>query len=660
MLTFCLLSLFALAGPALLLAQFQQPTQDELKMTADPKAPGAAAVYLYREETTDDTYHFHSYYARIKVLTEKGKDLATVRIPYEHGKFQVAAIQGRTIHADGTVIPLTAKPSDLLDSKTTTHQFNEMVFNLPSVEVGSILEYRLQLRYSEDTVSSPQWDIQQPYFVHKAHYLFNPVFAATNTVVDNHGQVADGLMYASRLDPGQAVVHDALNRFTLDVTDIRALPDEDWMPPLNSIKLSIKFYYTSAQSGSGYWQAEGKYWAREVDRFASPSSQLKKAVSDIVAPTDSPEQKARKIYAAVMKLKNTDFIQTGPDRGPDAEKRKANKDATSVWKQSSGSGDDLALLFVALGRAAGLKVWPMQVVNRDRATFEDTYLSTEQLDDFIAVVEIDGKDVFVDPGQSICSFGDLHWKHELASGFQLGEKGATISTTPASPPKANATQRFADLIVDTHGNVEGTAQFEFSGQEALYWRQLALQVAEGEVKKQFDEWIRAKLPAGVEADLDHFKNLDNADSHLVAIVKISGSLAAAAGKRILLPGEFFESRASHPFVAEVRRAAPVDLQYTAMVQDDVIYHLPEGLELESPLRAVNVSWPDHGSMQISANTKDGAINVARTFVRNFALLEAGDYRALRDFYQKVAAADQQQLVLTNAPVATSTPAAKGN
>jgi hypothetical protein len=34
-------------SPALLsFAQFQPPTPDELKMTADPKAPGAAAVYL--------------------------------------------------------------------------------------------------------------------------------------------------------------------------------------------------------------------------------------------------------------------------------------------------------------------------------------------------------------------------------------------------------------------------------------------------------------------------------------------------------------------------------------------------------------------------------------------------------------------------------------
>jgi hypothetical protein len=41
-------------------------------------------------------------------------------------------------------------------------------------------------------------------------------------------------------------------------------------------------------------------------------------------------------------------------------------------------------------------------------------------------------------------------------------------------------------------------------------------------------------------------------------------------------------------------------------------------------------------------------------VRGFTFAKAEEYQDLRGFYQKVAAADQQQLVLTSAP------AAKGN
>jgi len=122
----------AVCSSTVLLAQFQPPAPEELKMTSDPKAPGADAVYLYREETTDDALHFHSYYERIKILTEKGKELATISIPYERGPFKVTDIKGRTIHADGTIVPLTAKPADLVDEKSSARQVNSMVFTLPA------------------------------------------------------------------------------------------------------------------------------------------------------------------------------------------------------------------------------------------------------------------------------------------------------------------------------------------------------------------------------------------------------------------------------------------------------------------------------------------------------------------------------------------------
>jgi len=165
---------FATLSPIAASAQFQQPTDEELKMTADPKAPGAAAVYLDYREVTNDPQHFLSVYARIKVLTEKGKELATVELPYLRGETKVTEIQGRTIHPDGTIVPLAVKPEDLMIVKTGDRQLQRRVFTLPSVEVGSILEYRFDVNYDDGIVSSPQWKIQQKYLVHKAHYQFTP------------------------------------------------------------------------------------------------------------------------------------------------------------------------------------------------------------------------------------------------------------------------------------------------------------------------------------------------------------------------------------------------------------------------------------------------------------------------------------------------------
>jgi hypothetical protein len=642
----CLTSAF----PALLSAQFQSPSKEELEMTSDPKAPGADAVYLYREEKTDDNLHYHSYYVRLKVLTEKGKELATVRTPYERRNFKVTDIQGRTIHSDGIVIPLTTKPSDLTDVKTKDFQVNTMVFTLPNVEVGSILEYRLQIRYEDNTVSSPTWQIQQAYFVHKAHYQFEPS-RNLDSITDSRGNLANNLMYALILSDGTKMKHDVSGRFSLDVDDIPPIPKDDWMPPLNTINWRAEFYYSGYPTGAEFWRNEGKRWTKETDRFADLGKSLKNAVAELVDASDSDEQKARKIYTAVMKLDNTDFTREKSSAERKSEKLKAIRNAEDVWLQKSGTSDDLALLYVALARAAGLHVYPVQVVNRDRAIFDPNYLTLSQLDDYIVDVVLNGKDVYLDPGQKMCPFGLLHWKHSFASGLRLTDAGPVAATTPMGSYTTTAFERVADLNIDDAGNLKGTARFILTGQEALYWRQLSVRNDESEVKKQFDEAIRAYMPDGVQADFNHFIALSDYNSNLVAMVDVSGNLGTATGKRFFLPGLFFEAHARHPFVAQDKRTTLVDVHYPKLESDQVTYHLPTGFAVETAPQVADIAWPSHAVFKVKTSVSGNDVTVARTVAFNFAVLPSKDYGDLHDFYQKVATADQQQLVLTRAQVA---------
>jgi hypothetical protein len=442
-----------------------------------------------------------------------------------------------------------------------------------------------------------------------------------------------------------------VGRYSVDLADIPAIPDDDWMPPINTFRWRVEFYYTHAQTGQDFWESEGKRWAKDTEHFANPTGMLKNAVSQIVSPADTDEQKARKIYDAVMKLDNTRFSRRKSEAERKAQKLKEIKGAEDVWKQQSGSDDEITLLYIALARAAGLKVWPMKVVDRNRALFDPRYLSINQLDDYIAIVEIGGKDVYLDPGQKMCPFGMLHWTHELASGFRLSEKGAEFGTTPAGTYKDAAVERNADLTIDPDGSLKGTVRFNMTGPDALYWRQIALENDPDEVKKQFNESVQNDFPDGVQAELDHFIGLDDYKGVLMGVVKVSGNMGTATGKHVFLPGLFFESRAKHPFVAEEKRTAPVDVHYAKLQQDDVTYHLPPSFTLESAPQGASPAWPNHAVLKISSKTEGDSVDVTRVLAYNFVLLDPRNYSDLHDFYQKVAAADQQQLVLTRAPIA---------
>jgi hypothetical protein len=666
--------LLALTSPALLLAQFQQPTNEELKMTADPKAPGAAAVYLNIEEIDNDPIHFRTVYVRIKVLQEKGKELATVQLPYMRADWQVTDIKARTIHSDGTVIPLEGKPEELLVAKTTTKEGDKLkitrkILTLPSVEVGSILEYRYQIRYDDNHFSSPSWEIQRPYFVHHARYAFTPFKAflpggqGTNRyLIDERGRAVNTLIWWPILPSGVAMKTDVAGVYRLELTDIPAIPDEEWMPPINGLLYHVTFYYKAASGTVDFWIDEAKYWSKKVDHFAEPSNAIRAAVAGLVLPTDSNLDKAKKLYKAVQALDNTDFSRKKTESELKQLNLKAAKHAEDTWAQKSGSSQDIALLYLAMLRAAGLTASDMKIVDRSRRIFAFGYLDFDQLDDDIIVATIDGKELLLDPGEKICPFQTLHWKHSLATGIGQGDHIRSLSTTAEQNYPDNKVVRTGDITLDEHGAITGSFNFVMRGQGALYWRQTSLRNDPDELKKSFDRWLGSIVPEGVEAHVDHFVGLDDPEVNLLAFVKVRGSLGASTAKRLLLPGFFFETRGHQPFVNQEKRLEPVDMHFPDQVLDQIVYHLPAGISVEGAPQDNKIAWAGHAVLTTKSVAAPGQITIARLLSRAFTTAKPEEYQALRDFYQKVAASDQAQLVLTkSAPAPAPAPTApKGN
>lgn len=653
-------AMIAVVFPILAIAQFQQPTPDELKMTSDPQAPGASAVYLNLEETTDDNLHYKSFYARIKVLTEKGKELATVEIPYG-GQFKIDDIKARTIHPDGTIIPLDGKPEDLLSMKSGEEKFGKKVFTLPSVEVGSILEYRYDMRYPDEYESSPHWDIQdtdRPYFIHKAHYSFTPFKAfmkgSDNTtsrfLEDDKGRILNNLVWWVNLPKGASVISDARGRFTLDVTDIPPVPNEQFMPPMESVLYKVWFYYKGSYTAEQFWADEAKRWSKEVDHFAEPSGAIHAAVNGIVAANDSEMDKAKKLYDAVEALDNTDYSREKSQSEMKQLKIKVAKRAEDTWAQKSGNSENIALLYLAMLRAAGVEAYAMKVKNGSEGAFDPAYMDADQFDDTLVILVNGGKDILVDPGEKMCPFRTVSWRHSDVGGMRQSSKGAAFAFTPRQIYPDNTTVRVGDLMLDDHGAVTGQFTFTMTGQEAMRWRQIALENDDTEVKKRFDHELEQIVPDGIEAHVDHFLGMDKPDLNLMAVVKVKGSMGAVTSKRLLLPGFFFESGGHTPFVKEEKRLTPVDMKYAERITDQVAYHLPAGVSVEGAPQDGDISWQGHAVCVVKTKSTPGELIVARSLARGFAMAKPEEYQDLRGFYAKVASNDGQQIVLRAAPV----------
>lgn len=648
--------------------KFQEPTREELQMTSDPKAPGAPAVYLYREEKTDNGAHYVSSYARIKVLTELGKERATIEVPYVPGVTAVPIIEGRTIHSDGTVVSLTGKAEDLLVVKNDKQHFKEAVFTLPSVEVGSVLEYKWTIPltggkvsgirdeaeegyYSSALASSiPVWDVQTDLYVHKEHFYYNPLGDLERNVVGNQithytdGELASYLLFSSRLPAGVKLQASPNKDYSLDVQDVPASPHESNAPPESNLRYGVRFYYTPYVSADTYWDNEQKRWSKSLDDNAATTGTIRTAASEATSGADTAEAKARKLYDFVQSIENTNFTRAKSE----AERKQLRlkrelKRAEDILSEKSGSGNDLAALYLALARAAGLEAYGVKVADRDESIFDPNYLSLSQLDSLLVLLRIDGKDVYVDPGEKLCPFGQLHWKHTLAGGLAQNAKGPVY--TPPNQSKDAITAHTVDLIVDAQGAISGTVKILMSGPEALYWRQLNLLTDPDEMSRQFSESLHQLLPQGISIELGKFQGMETSAGYLSATAKVSGQLGVPTGKRMVLPAFFFSQGARPQFVADEKRESAVDLHYAEQVIDDAVYHLPPGLTVEGAPQPAQLPWPDHAALVVKTQPGTGTIELKHIFARAFVLLDAKEYPALHDYYQKVAATDQQQLVL---------------
>ena len=651
--------------------QWIKPTPEELSMTSQPQVPGASAVYLNRNETTDDQIHVFSIYVRLKVLNDHGKELANVELKYAHvnegSGTKIENIEGRTIHSDGTIIPFTGKPYDKLIEKTQGAKVMAKVFTLPDVEVGSILEYRYRLTLEDNWFLAPQWYIQSDLFTRKAHYSWRPTDKQLVSNVDG-GQLTNSIAWTPILPagtelkqtrlPASQIGHDGQLIFDLDIENVPPAPEEEYMPPISSFTYRVLFYYTPYRTGDEYWKNTGKHWAKQQDKYMGPGPVVSAAVKDIVAPADTPDQKLRKLYAAVMKLENTAYTRRHTSAEEKAQGLKEAQTADDVWTRKRGTDDQIAGLFVAMARAAGFKAYLAAVTNRGRSLFLRSYLNISQLDDLIAIVDVDGKDLLLDPGTRFCPYGHLAWVHTLAEGIRQTTTGTDFFHTPGEPYSFSRVQRVANLSLSPEGELSGTMTMSYAGDPALRWRHRSLEGDSASLEREIQTSVENIVPPGVEVKVTSIDKLEDYEQPLVAHLEVKGTLGSATGKRVLLPGDIFVSSAKPTFPHE-KREIPVYFEYARVTQDAVRIKFPQTLSVESLPTPEKSTFEKLIAHNVSIESTPTSVTVRRDFILGEVLFLADKYPSLRDYYSKMENKDQESVVLTNAP-ATPKPTPSGN
>ena len=373
------------------------------------------------------------------------------------------------------------------------------------------------------------------------------------------------------------------------------------------------------------------------------------AVSQAISPTDTAEQKARKIYSYVQKIKNLTFTENeGALEEFLSRESREKRTVDDILATNKGYRDEIARLFWAMARAANLQAYMMHVADRDEYFFQQNIPNPSQLTSEIVIVMVDGKEMFVDPGTPLCPFGHLAWQHTGTQGIRQTANGSTaLASTPQANYKDAISKRVGNIAISEDGDAKGSLGIGWAGEEALVLRLRGLKTDPAGRKKELEDELQAMLPQGATVQLVSAEGWEDEDKQLSATFKVEiPSYASNAGKRMLVPTNLFESRNRQPF-AHGERKQPVYFNFPYLLMDETTINFPASFHMEN-LPEVQPVRTDYSLYTLTHMAQGNSVKISRTYAMGGIAFQQSEYAALRKFFDGVNAGDTQSLVLTSA------------
>ena len=623
------------AFPHSLIAAIDVPpvAPEEMKMTSEPLAPGAAAVVLYREVDRNDKEFRQFSFVRIKVLKDEGRKWADVELQYVKGAEAISDINARTIQPDGKVVPFSGKPFDKTVVKAKGIRYLAKTFTMPDVQVGSIIEYSYTDAWS-DYLYDSHWILSDDLFTKHARFSLIP--SGDYTVRWIWKELPAGCA-GPKLDKG--VIH-------LEADNIPAFETEDYMPPENELKSRVDFIYSniSEKDPDKYWKKIDKPLYEAVQEFVDKRKAMEKAVAGIVQPADAPEVKLEKLYARVQQIRNLSYEEEKTTQEQKREKLKEIRTVEDVWKHGYGDGGEITWLYLALVRAAGFEADPVFVSRRNEYFFSPATPDSNRLNDTVVLVKLGDKNLYLDPGTMFTPFGLLPWGETDVEGLKLDKDGGSWVTTALPASAESRVERRAELKIDDDGSLEGKLTLTYTGLEAL-WRRIEERNEDDADRKSFLEGeVKDSVPAAVEVELTNTPAWSSSDTALVAEFKLTiPGWVAGAGRNELLPVGIFSSAEKQVFSSE-RRVHNIYFHFPFQKEDDISIELPGGWRVSSVPGVQDVDV--HAlSYSFKTDTDKNTVRITRKLNVQLLFLDLKYYGALRSFYQVVRSGDEQQIVL---------------
>jgi hypothetical protein len=272
-------------------ADWRPITPEELALKQSPKDSNADAEVFFRDVRIDNALtgyarNVRTTYVRFKIFNDRGREkYGNVKLEYA-GKEHIGGVEARTIHPDGTIVDVKKDGIfDKVEIKKGGTKVRAVSFAFPSVEPGSIIEYRYSEDGGEFLSRYIPLDVQSEYPVDEVTFHIKPA-------TSNYGVMPAMRVMQFGCEPERGST-DSRGFTTLTVRNVPAYHEEPYSPPLRSSREWILVYYeeNSNVGKDKYWLGVGRDAYGKAKEQIKLTGEIKQTSAEIVSKGKTDEEK---------------------------------------------------------------------------------------------------------------------------------------------------------------------------------------------------------------------------------------------------------------------------------------------------------------------------------------------------------------------------------
>jgi len=213
---------------------------------------------------------------------------------------------------------------------------------------------------------------------------------------------------------------------------------------------------------------------------------------------------------------------------------------------------------------------------------------------------------------------------------------------PVLSPELSQLDRYANVVLSPDGSITANLKEKSTGQTAVTERRYFRTLSSTEYKGMIEQWVTRGATA---AKISKVVPLDDASSGRFDLdVDFTAAFyAQSMQNRLLVFKPAIVSRRESLFLTDAKRDHAVVLDALSF-NETVSVKLPAGFAVDELPDPIKLDTP-FGSYKTSYEVKDGELLFTRVLAQRAGTIPVDQYQAVRNFFERIRAADQAPVVL---------------